>query len=136
MRNIFNIIKKLTLVVLMLLFASSATAQTVNPKSTYYICGMPGQTGWTLASGVKLTPRTATTVRYIAVTRDLEKQGFTLGKEVEILSYEYPFLNGRWKIMDRMSKRLHNRIDFLIHDKNHQKLFTRPRQVTMTLVRG
>lgn len=129
-------IKKLTLVVLMLLTASSATAQTVNPKSTYYICGQPGQTGWTLASGVKLTPQTAKTVRYIAVTRDLEKKGFTLGSEVYITSHEYPFLNGKWKVMDRMAKRLHNRIDFLIHNTHHQKMFVRPQKVTMTLIQG
>lgn len=123
----------LTLIALMLLFNISSYAQTANPKATWYYAGEPGS-GWGLAIGERLTDKKARAVRYIAVTRDLERQGFKLGDTVMVESKVFPFLNGKWRIMDRMAKRLHNRIDFLIQDKSIRKKFTRPVNVTITKI--
>ena len=125
--------KMLTLIALMLLFNISSYAQTANPKATWYYAGEPGS-GWGLAIGERLTDKKARTVRYIAVTRDLERRGFKLGDTVMVESKVFPFLNGKWRIMDRMSKRLHNRIDFLIQDKSIRKRFTRPVNVTIAKI--
>ena len=51
--------------------------------------------------------------RWIAVSRNLEKEGFTLGKVV-IVS-EAGDMNGEWTIQDRMNKRYCDRIDFLVN---------------------
>ena len=51
--------------------------------------------------------------RWIAVSRDLEKYGFTFGTRVCIEgagSYD-----GYWTVEDRMNKRWKNRIDFLVN---------------------
>lgn len=125
--------KKLTLIVLMLLSTISSYAQTATPKATWYYAGEPGS-GWGLAIGERLTEKTARTVRYVAVTRDLEKKGFKLGDYIEVKCDRFPFLNGKWRIMDRMAKRLHNRIDFLIQDKNTRKKFSSPTEVCITKI--
>lgn len=125
--------KMLTLIVLMLLSIYSSYAQTASPKATWYYAGEPG-CGWNLAIGERLTDKKARAVKYLAVTRDLEKKGFKLGDTVQVSCSKFPFLNGKWKIMDRMSSRLHNRVDFLIQDKNTRKKFTCPTIVQITKV--
>lgn len=123
--------KMLTLIVLMLLSTYSSYAQTACPKATWYYAGEPG-CGWTMAIGERLTDKKARTVRYLAVTRDLERKGFKLGDTVQVKCERYPFLNGTWKIMDRMAKRLHNRVDFLIQDEKTRKKFSAPTVVEIT----
>ena len=53
--------------------------------------------------------------RWIAVSRDLEKKGFTMGKKVVVSGAGN--LDGVWTIEDRMNKRWTNRIDFLVPKK-------------------
>ena len=51
--------------------------------------------------------------RWIAVSRDLEKYGFTFGTRVCVEgagSYD-----GYWPVEDRMNKKWKNRIDFLVN---------------------
>jgi 3D (Asp-Asp-Asp) domain-containing protein len=56
--------------------------------------------------------------RWIAVSRDLEKLGYTFGTEVIVeCCCEY---DGVWTVEDRMNKRYTKRIDFLVD--NHIKL--------------
>lgn len=52
--------------------------------------------------------------RWIAVSRDLEELGITLGSKVCIDNAGE--MNGEWVVEDRMNKRWRRRIDFLVHD--------------------
>jgi len=52
--------------------------------------------------------------RWIAVSRDLEELGITLGSVVCIDNAGK--MNGEWAVEDRMNKRWRRRIDFLVHD--------------------
>ena len=122
----------LTILIVALIF-SKAHAQTANPKATYYYCGSHGM-GWTVAGGERLTPQKAKVVRYIAISRDLERKGFKLGMYVRVTSEHYPHLNGTWKIMDRMSSRIHNCIDFLLQNKSDRKKMKMPRHVKIELL--
>jgi len=64
--------------------------------------------------------------RIVAVSRDLESLGFTLGKR--ILVTQACEMNGIWHIEDRMNKKYKKKIDFLVNDSikfglwNHVKI--------------
>lgn len=53
--------------------------------------------------------------RWIAVSRDLEKYGFTFG--VEVCIENAGDMNGIWTVEDRMNKRFTNKIDFLVDNE-------------------
>ena len=53
--------------------------------------------------------------RWIAVSRDLESMGFTMGSKVIVTGAGD--MDGEWTIEDRMNKRWKNRIDFLVPKK-------------------
>lgn len=53
--------------------------------------------------------------RWIAVSRDLEKHGFTFG--VEVCVENAGDMDGIWIVEDRMNKRFTNKIDFLVDNK-------------------
>jgi 3D (Asp-Asp-Asp) domain-containing protein len=67
----------------------------------------------TTASLKKINPDNPAIHRWIAVSRDLEKLGFTMGKQVRICGTGN--LDGVWTIEDRMNKRWTKRIDFLVN---------------------
>ena len=52
--------------------------------------------------------------RWIAVSRDLEKLGYTFG--VQVCVEGAGALDGMWTVQDRMNKRFTNRIDFLVNE--------------------
>lgn len=52
--------------------------------------------------------------KWIAVSRDLEKYGFTFG--VEVCVENAGIMNGVWTVEDRMNKRFKNKIDFLVNN--------------------
>ena len=51
--------------------------------------------------------------RWIAVSRDLEKLGFTFGTKVCVENAGD--MDGEWTVQDRMNKRWTKRIDFLVN---------------------
>lgn len=128
-----KLFKRITLILTLLLSSVNLNAQVAYPRATYYYCGDKGM-GWTVAAGEKLTPQKAKQVRYIAISRDLERKGFKLGKYIKVECEEYPFLNGIWRIMDRMAVRVHNGIDFLLQNRHEQKAMKMPRKVKISLV--
>lgn len=67
----------------------------------------------TTASMKKINPDNPAGHRWIAVSRDLEKLGFTMGTRVRISGAGD--LDGIWTIEDRMNKRWTKRIDFLVN---------------------
>lgn len=50
--------------------------------------------------------------RWIAVSRDLEHEGFVFGAKVRITGTDG--FDGIWTVQDRMNKRWHRRIDLLV----------------------
>lgn len=52
--------------------------------------------------------------KWIAVSRDLEVQGYTFGTKVCVMNAGEMF--GIWTVQDRMNKRFTNRIDFLVNE--------------------
>ena len=75
--------------------------------------------------------------RWIAVSRDLEKLGYTFG--VKVCVDGAGDLDGIWTVQDRMNKRFKNRIDFLVNKElkggkwNKVKLSIENRTVTTAL---
>ena len=67
----------------------------------------------TTASLKKINPENPEGHRWIAVSRDLEELGFTMGTRVKIEGTGE--LDGYWTIQDRMNKRWRKRIDFLVN---------------------
>lgn len=67
----------------------------------------------TTASLKKINPANPQGHRWIAVSRDLEKKGFTMGVKVCIEGAGK--MDGEYTIEDRMNKRWTNRIDFLVN---------------------
>ena len=66
----------------------------------------------TTASGANIDSLNPERHRYLAVSRDLETLGFTLGTSVQVTGAGE--LSGVWHIEDRMNKRWTKRIDFLV----------------------
>jgi len=58
-------------------------------------------------------------IRYVSVSRDLRKR-FPYGSYISIRSCN-PYYNGCWKVVDTMSKRFRNKIDFLQPLKSKNK---------------
>lgn len=67
----------------------------------------------TTASLKKINPDNPQGHRWIAVSRDLEKKGFTMGVKVCIEGAGE--MDGIYTIEDRMNKRWRNKIDFLVN---------------------
>jgi len=79
---------------------------------------VPGQTDDTpdiTASGFVIDLDRPMSHRIIAVSRDLEKEGFTMGTKVCVTKAGQ--MNGVWTIEDRMNRRFTKRIDFLVNEK-------------------
>lgn len=79
---------------------------------------VPGQTDGTpdiTASGFVIDLDRPMNHRIIAVSRDLEKKGFTMGTKVCVTGAGE--MNGVWTIEDRMNRRFTSRIDFLVNKK-------------------
>lgn len=83
----------------------------------------------TTASLKKINPNNPAGHRWIAVSRDLEPLGFTLGKKVCIENAGE--MNGVWTIEDRMNKRWIHKIDFLV---NKTKRWGKWENVKITLI--
>ena len=84
----------------------------------------------TTASLKKINPDNPAGHRWIAVSRDLEPLGFTMGTKVKIENAGE--MNGIWTIEDRMNKRWKKRIDFLV---NKTKKYGKWENIKMTIVK-
>ena len=92
--------------VLLILSVLTATIYHADPKqcNADYL---------TTASLKKINPDNPQGHRWIAVSRDLEKLGFTMGTKVCVENAGE--MDGEWTIEDRMNKRWTKRIDFLVN---------------------
>ena len=78
---------------------------------------VPGQTDDTpfiTASGAYISEENAINHCWVAVSRDLEAEGFKMGSK--ILVKGTGMYDGVWTIQDRMNKRWENKIDFLVNE--------------------
>ena len=67
----------------------------------------------TTASGKKINENNPQEHRWVAISRDLEPVGFTMGEK--ILVENAGEMDGIWTIEDRMNKRWVHMIDFLVN---------------------
>jgi len=78
---------------------------------------VPGQTDDTpliTASGARISEKNAINHCWVAVSRDLEAEGFKMGSKILVEgagSYD-----GVWTIQDRMNRRWKRKIDFLVNE--------------------
>tara|TARA_Y100001963_G_C6547862_1_gene338485 strand:- start:193 stop:594 length:402 start_codon:yes stop_codon:yes gene_type:complete len=84
----------------------TATIYHADPKQT-------DDTPFITASGAQIEECCPGDHRWIAVSKDLEQQGFLFGVRVKITGTNSP-LDGYWVIQDRMHPRWDRRIDFLV----------------------
>tara|TARA_R100000152_G_C6658043_1_gene97732 strand:+ start:251 stop:601 length:351 start_codon:yes stop_codon:yes gene_type:complete len=66
------------------------------------------------ASGMRIDLTNPLKHKWIAVSKDLEKQGLVFGVKVRVTGADS--LDGIWTVQDRMNPRWINRIDFLVND--------------------
>lgn len=68
------------------------------------------------ASGKHIDLKDPISHRWVAVSRDLEKHGFTFGKKIKVSGTG--LYDGIWEIQDRMNKRWSKKIDLLIGEND------------------
>jgi len=97
---------KLFIMKLIMCILVTATIYHAEPNQT-------DSTPFITASGKHINPENPQGHRWIAVSRDLEAFGYTMGTKVLIEGTKS--LDGVWTIQDRMNKRWKHRIDFLVN---------------------
>ncbi len=92
----------------------SAMAQTLTVKGTYYHPG--GKLSWRTASGDRIDNDKLKNreIRWVAASPDIFTAGFKMGDTIIVNCEKAPRLNGKWVIKDRMGKRTHRMLDFLV----------------------
>ena len=106
---------------LLLLFALLATlattvAEDYTLRATKYHPGMGGA-GWVTASGARIDNKKLKRyeIRWVALSHDMFREcGFRMGDTIEVTCDRVPKLNGKWVVKDRMGRRTHMKIDFLL----------------------
>lgn len=83
-------------------------------EATVYhpVIGQTDDSPLVTASGKMIDPTDPIQHRWLAVSRDLERKGFTFGRKVLVTGTNK--YDGIWEIQDRMNSRWTKRIDFLI----------------------
>lgn len=84
----------------------TATIYHADPRQT-------DSTPFITASGAVINKENPQGHRWIAVSRDLRKKGYTFGTRVCVENAGH--LSGYWFVQDLMNKRFTNRIDFLVN---------------------
>jgi 3D (Asp-Asp-Asp) domain-containing protein len=84
----------------------TATIYHADPRQT-------DSTPFITASGSVINKDNPQGHRWIAVSRDLHKSGYTFGTRVCVENAGH--LSGYWYVQDLMNKRFTNRIDFLVN---------------------
>ena len=93
---------------LLLAILVTATVYNAVPEQT-------DSTPFITASGKRINENCPECHRWVAVSQDLLKQGYTFGKCIEVSGVGD--LNGEWEIQDVMNSRFTNSIDFLVSNK-------------------
>ena len=103
----------LTLVAAFCVMIAWAQTNEFQVKSTMYYAG--GRYGTYTASGDRIVPAKVLSgeVRWVALSKDLYRAGFSFGDTIVVSNHKTPWVNGLWVVKDKMA---HSRcIDFLVH---------------------
>jgi 3D (Asp-Asp-Asp) domain-containing protein len=92
---------------IMLYTLVTATVYNADPKQT-------DDSPFITASNKHINKENPAIHKWIAVSRDLEKLGFTFGKKVCVENAGN--MNGIWTVEDRMNRRFTHHIDFLVNN--------------------
>jgi 3D (Asp-Asp-Asp) domain-containing protein len=86
----------------------------IEVEATVYrpVVGQTDDTPDITASGKKINLSDPLSHRWIAVSRDLESEGFVFGRKLSVKGTGT--YDGIWTVQDRMNRRWTKRIDFLI----------------------
>ncbi len=120
--------KVLTILVLALIINYSVNAQHV-VRATKYYAGH--NCGWVTADGSRINQERVNngSDRWVALSPDMFKRyGYKLGDSIRVES-DNPYLNGIWKVKDKMGPRKTKSIDFLMPRKSNY--FNNPCKVTI-----
>tara|TARA_R110001632_G_scaffold69634_1_gene162731 strand:+ start:709 stop:1044 length:336 start_codon:yes stop_codon:yes gene_type:complete len=107
-------------ILIMLYIVVTATVYNAVPEQTNADC-------LTTASLKKIDSLNPSKHRWVAVSRDLEELGYTMG--TKILVTGAGDLDGMWTVEDRMNKRWECRIDFLV---NNDRIYGKWENVKIT----
>jgi len=99
----------------MAVMVMTVMGQTYTVSATKYHPGMGGA-GWVTASGDRIDNAKLKKyeIRWVALSPDLFNKGFRLGDTIEVTCDRVPKLNGKWVVKDKMGRRTHMKIDFLL----------------------
>lgn len=108
----------------------SAMGQTLEVNGTYYYPG--GKLAWRVASGDRIDPDKLNNreIRWVAASPDIFAAGYKMNDTILVTCDRAPQINGKWVIKDRMGKRTHRMLDFLMSRKNSYGM---PGRVKMTI---
>jgi|TARA_R100000482_G_scaffold57036_5_gene20560 3D (Asp-Asp-Asp) domain-containing protein len=109
-----KIIRTIEIIIILLLFVQQTFSQKRKIQATIYhpVVGQTDDTPFITANGGIIDPDNPGKHRWLAVSRDLEQVGLTMGTIVCIDNAGD--MNGDWIVMDRMNKRWTGKIDFLV----------------------
>ena len=99
----------------MAVMVMTVMGQTYTVSATKYHPGMGGA-GWVTATGDRIDNAKLKRyeIRWVALSPDLLNKGFRMGDTIEVTCDRVPRLNGKWVVKDRMGRRTHMKIDFLL----------------------
>lgn len=124
-------IKKFIITIILGIYCSSLSPKELSLIALYY----HAQNGKKTASGKIIDNKKILSkeYRWVAVSRDLiRNKSLSLGDTIEVISLECPSLNGIWIVHDTMGGRHKNKIDFLLHKKEPEKMnFLNPHKVVV-----
>ena len=109
-----TLMKHLFLAAIIAVMGLSAMGQTLSVNATLYHPG--GGLSWHTASGDRIDNDKLKKheIRWVAASADIFAAGFKMNDTILVESEKCPSLNGKWVIKDRMGKRNHRMLDFLI----------------------
>lgn len=112
--------KRVLLVIAAFFALSTSSFAQISVRATKYHPGRRG-VGHVTASGDRINMKKLRNyeIRWVAMSPDLfRNHGFKLGDTIKV-TCKNPKVSGLWVIKDRMSKRMHNYLDFLVPYGDH-----------------
>lgn len=109
--------KKILFLLISIVALTAVAGDDYTLFATYYYPGA-SVAGSRTASGdyIDRTKLKNQEIRWVALSRDMYRAGFSLNDTIEVTSETMPQLNGKWVVKDKMGG--HRKIDFLIHRSN------------------
>jgi len=97
-----------------IIFSMLLLKEVVTATIYHAVPNQTDDTPFITASMARINPNNPQGHRWIAVSRDLEKLGYTFG--VKVCIEGTGIFDGDWTVQDRMNERWIKRIDFLVNE--------------------